>query len=113
MIGLLALTAVVSVFILNVHHRGDVYPRPHRVLRLIFLEYLARVVCMHSLVSEEHSGKDPSKVSCGALIGWQWLRLQLTVKPKASLGGVGRRARTYVPLIKMMTQIALNNNPKM
>ena len=98
MIGLLALTAVVSVFILNVHHRGDVYPRPHRVLRLIFLEYLARVVCMHSLVSEEHSGKDPSKVGSRAC-GWQWLRLQLTVKPKASLGGVGRRARTYVPLI--------------
>ena len=62
---LLALAAIVSVFIINIHHRGDVYPRPHRVLRLIFLEYLARVVCMHSLVSEEHSGKDPNKVGSG------------------------------------------------
>ena len=58
----MALASGASVFIVNIHHRGDVYPRPHRVLRLIFLEYLARGVCMHSLVSEEHSGKDPSKV---------------------------------------------------
>lgn len=52
MICLLALTTVVSVIIINIHHRGEIYPRPSRFVRVLVLRYLATLVWMRHLVPD-------------------------------------------------------------
>ena len=54
-IFLLSLAAIVSIFVIQVHHTDELFQRPSWWIRLVFFEYLSRLLLLHSMVArEEH-----------------------------------------------------------
>ena len=46
----LACVSITTVFVINIHHRGSHHPRPPRLVRMLILDFLARLLCLHGVV---------------------------------------------------------------
>lgn len=74
---LLSLTTVMTVFILDAHHRGSVRAPPPKWVQWFFLNIMARALCMHEVVNTNYYQEKVSPVGhtsvafCALLISRQ------------------------------------------